>query len=51
MDTQLTFTDKDYIGDPDDELAAQAAEDTPEAFQAPEIDQAEFDLAAGWFLS
>ena len=51
MDTQLTFTDKDYIGNPDDELAAQAAVSTPETFQAAEIDPAEFDLANSWFLS
>jgi len=51
MDTQLTFTDKEYIGDPDDELAAQAAVNTPATFQTTELDQAELDLANGWFLS
>ena len=51
MDTQLTFTDKEYIGDPDDELATQAAVNTPETFQTPEIDQTEFELAYLWFLS
>ena len=51
MDTQLTFTDKEYIGNPDDELAAQAAVNTPATFQAPELDPAELDLANGWFLS
>ena len=51
MDTQLTFTDKEYIGDPDDELAAQAAVNTPATFQTPEQDLAELDLANSWFLS
>ena len=51
MDTQLTFTDKEYIGNPDDELAPQDAVGTPETFQTPEIDSAEFDFANGWFLS
>ncbi len=51
MDTQLTFTDKEYIGDPDDELATQAAVSTPETFQTAEMDPAAFDLANSWFLS
>ena len=51
MDTQLTFTDKDYIGDPDDELTTQDAVNTLETFQTPELDPAELDLASGWFLS
>ena len=51
MDTQLTFTDKDYIGNPDDELTTQAAVSTPETFQTPEMDPAEFDLANSWFLA
>ena len=51
MDTQMTFTDKDYIGDPDDELATQAAVNTSATFQTPEIDQADLDLANSWFLS
>ena len=48
MDTKLTFTDKEYIGNPDDELAAVKTSTT---FQTPELDPAEFDLANGWFLS
>ena len=44
MDTQLTFTDKDYIGDPDDDLAAQAAVNTSATFQTPEMDPAELEL-------
>jgi hypothetical protein len=51
MDTQLTFTDKEYIGNPDDELAAQAAVNTSATFQTPEIDQAELELANSWFLA
>ena len=51
MDTQLTFTDQDYIGNPDRELTARDAADTLETFQAPEMDPAEFDLASSWFLS
>ena len=51
MDTQLTFTDKEYIGDPDDELATQAAVNTFATFQTPETDQADLDLANSWFLS
>ena len=51
MDTQLTFTDKEYIGDPDDELATQAVVNTPATFQTPKLDQAELDLANSWFLS
>ena len=51
MDTQLTFTDKDYIGNPDNELDAQAAVNTSATFQTPELDQAELDLANSWFLS
>ena len=51
MDTKLTFTDKEYIGDPDDELATQAAVNTPTTFQTPELDPAELDLANSWFLS
>ena len=51
MDTQLTFTDKEYIGDPDDELDSQDAISTSETFQPPELDPAEFDLANSWFLS
>ena len=51
MDTQLTFTDKEYTSDPDDELAAQAAVKTSATFQTPELDPAELDLANGWFLS
>jgi hypothetical protein len=51
MDTQLTFTDKEYIGDPDDELATQEAVNTLETFQTPELDPAELNLANSWFLS
>ena len=51
MDMQLTFTDKEYIGDPDDELATQAAVNTPATFQTAEMDPAELDLANSWFLS
>ena len=51
MDTQLTFTDKDYIGSPDEELATQAVVSIPETFQTPELDPAELDLANSWFLS
>jgi hypothetical protein len=51
MDTQMTFTDKEYIGNPDDELANQEAVNTLETFQTPEMDPAEFDLANSWFLS
>jgi hypothetical protein len=51
MDTQLTFTDKDYIGNPDDELATQDAAKTSATFQAPELDPAELELANSWFLS
>ena len=51
MDAQLTFTDQDYIGNPDDELATQDVVSIPETFQIPEIDQAELDLANSWFLS
>ena len=51
MDTQLTFTDKEYIGDPDDELVTQDAASIAETFQPSELDPAEFDLANSWFLS
>ena len=51
MDTQLTFTNKDYIGNPDDELAIQDTVNTLETFHVPEIDPAEFELANSWFLS
>jgi hypothetical protein len=51
MDTKLTFTDKEYIGNPDEELTCQDVADTLETFQTPEVDQAELDLANGWFLS
>ena len=51
MDTQLTFTDKDYIGDPDEELTCQDVANTFETFQTPETDSAEFDLVNSWFLS
>jgi hypothetical protein len=51
MDMKLTFSDKDYIGNPDDELATQDVVNTLETFQTPEMDQAELDLANGWFLS
>ena len=51
MDTKLTFTDKEYIGDPDDELATQDAVNTSATFQTPELDPAELDLANSWFLA
>jgi hypothetical protein len=51
MDAQLTFTDKDYIGNPDEELTCQEVANTLETFQIPEMDQAEFDLANSCFLS
>ena len=51
MDTQMTFTDKDYIGNLDEELTCQDVANTLETFQTPEMDQAEFDLANSWFLS
>ena len=51
MDTQMTFTDKDYIGNPDDELATQAAVNTFDTFQTADIDQMDLDLANSWFLS
>ena len=51
MDTKLTFTDKEYIGNPDDELATQEAVSIAETFQIAEIDPAEFELANSWFLS
>ena len=51
MDTQLTFTDREYIGSPDEELTCQHVANTFETFQAPEMDPAEFDLANFWFLS
>jgi hypothetical protein len=51
MDTQLTFTEKEYIGNPDDELDSQDAVSTSEALQIPELDPAELDLANSWFLS
>jgi hypothetical protein len=51
MNTQLTFTDKEYIGSPDEDLTCQDVADTLETFQAPELDPAEFDLANSWFLS
>lgn len=53
MDIQLklTFTDEEYIGDPDKELAAETALSTLETIQSPEMDLADFDLAASWFLS
>jgi hypothetical protein len=51
MDTQLTFTDKEYIGNPDEEQTCQDIANALETFQAPEIDPAEFDLANSCFLS
>ena len=51
MDTQLTFTDKDYIGDPDEELTCQDIANILETFQIPEPEPAELDLAKSWFLS
>ena len=53
MDTQLqlTFTDEEYIGDPDKELAAETTLSALETIQVPEMDPADFDLAASWFLS
>lgn len=51
MDTQLTFTDKEYIGNPDEELTCQDVANTFETFQTPEIDQAELALANSWFLA
>ena len=51
MDTQMTFTDKEYIGSPDEELTWQDVAHTLETFQIPEMDEAEFDLADSWFLS
>jgi hypothetical protein len=53
MDTQLqlSFTDEEYIGVPDKELAAETAPSTLEAIQAVEMDPADFDLANSWFLS
>jgi hypothetical protein len=51
VDTQLTFTDKEYIGSPDEELNCQDVADTLETLQTPEIDPAEFELANFWFLS
>ena len=51
MDTQLTFTDREYIGNPDEELTRQDVANSLETFQAPELDPAEFDLANSWFLS
>ncbi len=50
MDMKLTFTDREYIGNPDDELATEDA-NTSTTFQAPELDPAEFDYANSWFLS
>jgi len=51
MDAQLTFTDKEYIGSPDEELTCQDVANTLETFQTPEMDPAEFELANSWFLS
>ena len=51
MDTQLTFTDREYIGNPDEELSCKDVANTLETFQAPVLDPAEFDLANSWFLS
>ena len=53
MDTQLqlTFTEEEYIGDPDKELAAETAPSALDAVQTPEMDPADFDLASSWFLS
>lgn len=51
MDTQLTFTDQDYIGNPDQELVAQDAAGTLETFQTAEMDETGFELANAWFLS
>ncbi len=51
MDTQTTFTDKDYIGSLDEELTCQEVANTLETFQVPEMDPADFDLANSWFLS
>jgi len=51
MDTKLTFSDKEYVGDSDEELATQDAVKTSVTFQTPELDPAELDLANGWFLS
>ncbi len=51
MDTQMTFTDKDYIGNPDDELATQAAVTTLDTLQTSDIDETELDLANSWFFS
>ena len=51
MDAKLTFTDEEYIGNPDKELAAETAPSTLETIQVPELDPADFDLANSWFLS
>lgn len=51
LQLQLTFTDEEYIGDPDQELVAETAFRALETIKAPEIDPADFDLAASWFLS
>ena len=53
MDTQLqlTFTDEEYIGDPDQELAAETAPSALDTVQIPEMGPADFDLASSWFLS
>jgi hypothetical protein len=51
MDTRLTFTDKEYLGDPDEEPACLDVTNTLETFQAPELDPAELELANSWFLS
>ena len=51
MDTQLTFMDRDYIGNPDEELTCQDVANTLKTFQIPELEPAELDLANSWFLS
>jgi hypothetical protein len=45
------YTHQDWIGEPEEEIAAYDASELPAAQPAPEIDPDEFESEFNWFLS
>jgi hypothetical protein len=49
--SRQVYTYQDWIGEPEEEIAAYAASELPAAQPAPEIDPDEFESEFNWFLS
>lgn len=45
------YTYQDWIGEPEEDIAAYDASELPSAHPAPEIDPDEFESEFNWFLS